>query len=125
MIVGLLQKVAMTSMPDLMAEQGSKYLDRFAGGLTREQHDRLDESLRYLRERQESGAAAADSGNDGIIAVTARAVVGENKNNPMVSFYAVGTPLGIHLGPPGAHTPLKEMAAFARVRRARNRRRVV
>jgi ABC-2 type transport system permease protein len=88
MIVGLLQKVAMTSMPDLMAEQGSKYLDRFAGGLTREQHDRLDESLRYLRERQESGAAAPDSGNYGIIAVTARAVVGENKNNPMVSFYA-------------------------------------
>jgi ABC-2 type transport system permease protein len=88
MIVGLLQKVAMTSMPDLMAEQGSKYLDQFAGGLTREQHDRLDESLRYLRERQESGAAAPDSGNGGIIAVTARAVVGENKNNPMVSFYA-------------------------------------
>ena len=88
MIVGLLQKVAMTSMPDLMAEQGSKYLDRFAGGLTREQHDRLDESVRYLRERQQSGAAQPDSGNGGIIAVTARAVVGENKHNPMVSFYA-------------------------------------
>jgi ABC-2 type transport system permease protein len=88
MIVGLLQKVAMTSMPELMAEQGSKYLDQFAGGLTREQHDRLDESLRYLRDRQESGAAAPDAGNGGIIAVTARAVVGENKNNPMVSFYA-------------------------------------
>jgi ABC-2 type transport system permease protein len=86
-IAGLLQKVAMTSMPDLMAEQGSKYLDQFAGGLTREQHDRLDESLRYLRERQESGTAP-DSGNGGIIAVTARAVVGENKSNPMVSFYA-------------------------------------
>jgi linearmycin/streptolysin S transport system permease protein len=88
MVVGLLQKVAMTSMPDLMAEQGSKYLDQVAGGLTREQHDRLDESLRYLRERQESGAAAPDSGNGGIIAVTARAVVGENKDNPMISFYA-------------------------------------
>jgi linearmycin/streptolysin S transport system permease protein len=49
MIVGLLQKVAMTSM---------------------------------------SGAAAPASGNGGIIAVTARAIVGENKNNPMVSFYA-------------------------------------
>jgi ABC-2 type transport system permease protein len=88
MILGLLQKVAMTSMPDLMAEQGSKYLDQITGGLTREQHDRLDESLRYLRERQESGAAAPASGYGGIIAVTARAVVGENKNNPMVSFYA-------------------------------------
>ncbi|HEX8812428.1 MAG TPA: ABC transporter permease, partial [Terracidiphilus sp.] len=40
MVSGLLQKVAMTSMPDLMADQGSKYLDQFAGGLTREQRDR-------------------------------------------------------------------------------------
>ena len=89
MIAGLLQKVAMTSMPDLMAEQGSKYFDQFAGGLTPEQRGRLNDGIRYLRERQDSGAAALDSGNGGgIVAVTARAVVGENKNNPMVSFYA-------------------------------------
>ena len=88
-IAGLLQKVAMTSMPDLMAEQGSKYFDQFAGGLTREQRDRLNEGIRYLRERQDSGAATSDSSNGGgIVAVTARGVVGENKNNPMVSFYA-------------------------------------
>jgi ABC-2 type transport system permease protein len=52
MIAGLLQKVAMTSMPDLMAEQGSKYFDQFAGGLTREQRDRLNQGIRYLRERK-------------------------------------------------------------------------
>ncbi|MFZ0479356.1 MAG: ABC transporter permease [Terriglobales bacterium] len=88
MIGGLLQKVAMTSMPDLMAEQGSKYFDQFAGGLTREQRDRLDEGIRFLRERQDSGAATSGGGSGGIVAVTSRAVVGENKNNPMVSFYA-------------------------------------
>ncbi len=89
-VAGLLQKVAMTSMPDLMAEQGSKYFDQFAGGLTREQRERLDEGIRRLREREESGVAQSDSaaGNNGIIAVTSRAVVGENKNSPMVSFYA-------------------------------------
>ena len=42
MIAGLLQKVAMTSMPDLMAEQGSRYFDQFTGGLTKEQRDRLE-----------------------------------------------------------------------------------
>jgi len=88
MLAGLLQKVAMTSMPDLMAEQGSKYFDQFAGGLTRQQRDRLNEGIRYLRERQDYGATASDLGNGGIVAVKARAVVGENKNNPMVSFYA-------------------------------------
>ena len=90
MITGLLQKVAMISMPDVMMEQGSRYFDEFAGGLTQEQRDRLDEGIRYLRERQESGAATSVSGRDGIVAVSARAVVGENKHNPMVSFYAAG-----------------------------------
>jgi ABC-2 type transport system permease protein len=89
MINGLLQKVAMTSMPDLMAEQGAKYFDQFAGGLTREQRDRLNEGISRLRERQESGSSTSASGNGGgVVAVTSRAVVGENKNNPMVSFYA-------------------------------------
>jgi ABC-2 type transport system permease protein len=86
-INGLVQKVAMTSMPDLMAEQGSKYFDQFAGGLTREQRARIDEGIGYLREQQQNGGAAS-SATSGVIAVTTRAVVGENKNNPMVSFYA-------------------------------------
>jgi ABC-2 type transport system permease protein len=88
MIAGLLQKVAITAMPNVMAEQGSKYFDQFVGGLTRQQRDRLNQNLGYLRQREESGPAASGSGNQGIIAVTARAVVGENKNNPMISFYA-------------------------------------
>src|SRR5262249_5508732 len=59
------------------------------------QHQRLDEAIRDLRREQESGdlasreqeiAGGGDSG--GIIAVRGRPVVGENKNNPMVSFYA-------------------------------------
>ena len=89
MIFGLLQKVAMTSMPDLMAEQGSKYFDQFAGGLTREQRDRLDEGLRRLRAREEDGSSTATgSNNTGIVAVTARPVVGATKNGDMISFYA-------------------------------------
>jgi ABC-2 type transport system permease protein len=87
MVMGLLQKVAMTSMPDLLAEQGSKYFDQFAGGLTREQRDRLNTGLRALREQEQSGAATSRSSR-GIVAVTARAVIGENKTNPMISFYA-------------------------------------
>jgi ABC-2 type transport system permease protein len=87
-VSGLLQKVAMTSMPDVMAEEGSKCIDEFAGGLTREQRDRIEQSLGRLRQQTESGGATSGSSNGGIVAVTARAVVGQNKNNPMVSFYA-------------------------------------
>jgi ABC-2 type transport system permease protein len=86
-VAGLLQKVAMTSMPDVMAEQGSRIFERFAG-LTSEQRARVEQALSFLRNAQQSGATAASAGSAGMIAVTTRSVVGENKNNPMVSFYA-------------------------------------
>jgi len=87
-VSGLLQKIAMTSLPDVMAEQGSKYIDQFAGGLTREQRNRIEQSLAYLRNQQDATASASGNGSGGIVAVSSRAVVGQNKNNPMVSFYA-------------------------------------
>ena len=94
MVAGLLQKVAMTSMRDVMVEQGSKYADQIVGGFTPEQRTRMDASLEQLRQHENAGTATAQGANPngpasgGIIAVRTRAVVGENKNNPMVSFYA-------------------------------------
>ena len=94
MVMGLLQKAAMTSMPATMAEQGMKYADKYMGGLTAEQRKLTDANLEALRKleatRDASGGSAADGGlnGGGIIRVNARAVVGENKRNPMVSFYA-------------------------------------
>jgi ABC-2 type transport system permease protein len=92
-IAGLLQKVAMTAMPEVMAAQGSKYMETYAGGFTPEQRKRIDAGLEELQKQQSSGNAGANaerrnSGAGMPIAVTTRDVVGENKNNPMVSFYA-------------------------------------
>jgi ABC-2 type transport system permease protein len=91
-VAGLLQKVAMTSMPDVMAEMGSKYMEQYAGGFTAEQRKRIDAGLDQLRKQPAAGsggAAAGSASNDAmLISVTARDVVGENKHNPMVSFYA-------------------------------------
>jgi ABC-2 type transport system permease protein len=86
-VAGLLQKVAMTSMPDAMAEQGSKIFDQMAG-LTPEQRERVDRNLRFLRDQGNNAPASGSGNGDGIVAVTTQAVLGENKNNPMVSFYA-------------------------------------
>lgn len=89
-IAGLLQKVAMTAMPDIMAEQGTRVIDQYSGGLTPEQRKRMDEAVTFLRREQASNGKqnSSDAFGDGIIAVKTRDVVGENKNNPMVSFYA-------------------------------------
>ncbi|MBV9145189.1 MAG: ABC transporter permease [Acidobacteria bacterium] len=88
---GLLQKVAMTSMPDAMAEQGMKYTELYAGGFTPEQRKRMNNELEQLR-REQSRPRSERSGQSSeagmAIAVKTRDVVGENKNNPMISFYA-------------------------------------
>lgn len=92
MVTGLLQKVAMTALPDVMAEQGFKYMDQYAGGLTPQQRTRIDQGLAELRKRNRNGTSASDTDQNSDvgmpIAVSARDVVGENKNNPMISFYA-------------------------------------
>jgi ABC-2 type transport system permease protein len=90
MVNGLLQKAAMTAMPAAMAEQGMKYTEKYIGFFTPEQRKQMTENLDDLRRLENSGAigAGAQNGFAGVIRVQQRAVVGENKNNPMVSFYA-------------------------------------
>jgi ABC-2 type transport system permease protein len=93
MVAGLLQKAGMTSMPEVMAEKGMKYINQFIGGLTPEQRKRMNGYLEKLRQREDQPAAAgttpAQNGSfAGPIAVKSRAVVGQNKRNPMISFYA-------------------------------------
>jgi ABC-2 type transport system permease protein len=91
-VTGLLQKVAMTAMPEVMAQQGAKYMDEYAGGFTPEQRKRFDNGLAALSQRgsREDGSPETHRDpNSGMpISVNARDVVGENKHNPMVSFYA-------------------------------------
>jgi ABC-2 type transport system permease protein len=93
-VAGLLQKAAMTAMPLAMAQQGMNYAGNYIGGFTPEQRKRMEASLARLRQRQSEAQAGAQpsaaSQNDtgGIIPVKTRSVVGENKNNPMISFYA-------------------------------------
>lgn len=96
MVAGLLQKAAMTAMPSDLAEQGMKYAGEYLGGLTPDQQKRMNQDLEHMRQLQSTqdtgtGQASPGGGSDqggGVIAVQARSVVGENKRNPIVSFYA-------------------------------------
>ncbi|HTT84046.1 MAG TPA: hypothetical protein VMF67_11235 [Rhizomicrobium sp.] len=91
----MLQKVVITAMPDMMAVAGTKYLDRFTGGLTPEQRNAISINLAgfqaWLRCRERQHAASAENNlANGPIAVSIRDVVGANKRNPMIAFYAAG-----------------------------------
>jgi ABC-2 type transport system permease protein len=92
MVAGLLQKAGMTAMSSVMAEEGMKYTDQYIGGFTPEQRKRMDSNLNWLRQHEnESPASGSAAGAGGPIAVKARAVVGQNKRSPMISFYAAAT----------------------------------
>ena len=97
-VVGLLQKAAMTSMPSAMADEGMKYAEEYMGGFTPAQKTKVDGELEALRKLEADGKVGAGSGSSengssedagaGIVQVKERAVVGENKKSPMISFYA-------------------------------------
>jgi len=97
-VMGLLQKAAITAMPAVMAEQGMKYADKYVGGFTPQQKKVVEDGLADLRKEVANGdvGSAGNNGSGsgsgdfgaGIIRVKSRAVVGQNKKSPMISFYA-------------------------------------
>ncbi|HYX20393.1 MAG TPA: ABC transporter permease, partial [Thermoanaerobaculia bacterium] len=89
---GLVQKVAMTSMPASLARSGMSELEKWSGGLTPEQRARMEDAIgRIDRPRDRSTASpGAVPANAGLVAVETRDVVGGKKKNPTVTFYAAG-----------------------------------
>ena len=87
-VAGLLQKVGMTSVPELMLERGSGLMETYLGGLTTEQRKRIDDGLGTLRARRASGSPIRGAGADMLISIATRDVVGTGKRHPMISFYA-------------------------------------
>jgi ABC-2 type transport system permease protein len=92
-VVGLLQKSAMTAMPAVMAEQGMQTAEKYIGGFTPQQKKVVEDGLADLRKEVANGdvgseASGASDNGGGIIQVKTRAVVGQNKKSPMISFYA-------------------------------------
>ncbi len=59
-VAGLLQKVAMTSVPELMLEKGSDLMGKYMGELTAEQRRRVDDQLGSLQGAE--GERVADPG---------------------------------------------------------------
>lgn len=87
---GLLQKVAMTAMPDVMAQRGIEQVDRWGGDLTPEQKTALQRNVDALRRETGAGAAAAGGAGAGLVPVEVRDVLGEKKKSPGVEVTAAG-----------------------------------
>ena len=92
MVGGLLQKIAMTSAPDIMMQGGIKEFERYAGALTPAQRTAVQSWIPQLR--QESRTIASQSnGNATLMGIGIDTVdVMRNKGNSesLISFYAAG-----------------------------------
>jgi ABC-2 type transport system permease protein len=90
MVTGLLQKVAFTAMPDLMATDGMAMLEKYGGALTPEQRRSLDQWKQSLASPSPSGATTAGSGVPGLPIEVVNLLQPGGGASPTVSFYAAG-----------------------------------
>ena len=84
MVGGILQKVAMTSLPDTMASMGMRYFEQASGGLTAQQRQHIESNLSALRDV--AGHPNSEAGE--LVAMEVRDVAGDKKHDSMISFYA-------------------------------------
>ncbi len=100
MVVGLMQKAAMTAAPDLLMSRGLEMLEESSEPLSDSQRAAADFAMKSLREQaesdEESGEAESSAGGlgAGVVQVDAKSVVragddGESKT--VIAFYAAGT----------------------------------
>lgn len=93
MVLGLLQKVVMTSAPDLLMASGMAQFETRAGALTPEQRTAVDAWLPQLKaQAQGDGAAAGQDGSPGMgMAAEIVDVMGSGaRRGSLISFYAAG-----------------------------------
>jgi ABC-2 type transport system permease protein len=93
MVLGLLQKVAMTAAPDLLMQGGMRQFEKYAGAMTPQQKAAVDAWLPRLKGQGGTGAAgaAAASGAGLPIGVEVVDVMRtDNRRGSLVSFYAAG-----------------------------------
>ena len=90
-LTGLLQKVAMTGMPDVLAAAGIAQMDRWGASLTEEQRARIRDAMQKLRGRTgEEAAGTGGGGSGGLIAVEVKDVLGGSKKSPASALLAAG-----------------------------------
>jgi ABC-2 type transport system permease protein len=92
-VLGLLQKVAMTAAPDLLMQGGIRQFEKYAGAMTPEQKSAVDAWLPRLKAQAPvSGAATTGSASAAMpIAVDVVDVMRtDNRRGSLISFYAAG-----------------------------------
>lgn len=92
-VLGLLQKVAMTAAPDLLMQGGLRQFEQYAGAMTPQQKAAVDAWLPRLKAQGQSGNGAAGAAPRVAMPVNVEVVDvmrTDNRRGSLVSFYAAG-----------------------------------
>lgn len=93
MVLGLLQKVAMTAAPDLLMQGGMHQFEKYAGAMTPQQKAAVDAWLPRLKAQGSSGANGGGNTAAGAMPIGVDVVDvmrTDNRRGSLVSFYAAG-----------------------------------
>jgi len=93
MVLGLLQKVAMTAAPDLLMQGGMRQFEEHAGAMTPQQKAAVDAWLPRWKAQGQPGAGATGAPAGGGMPVGVEVVDvmrTDNRRGSLVSFYAAG-----------------------------------
>jgi ABC-type multidrug transport system permease subunit len=95
MVLGLLQKVAMTAAPDLLMKGGMNQFEKYAGAMTPQQKAAVDEWLPRLKAQGQSSATTGTNttGGAGPMPINVDVVDvmrTDNRRGSLISFYAAG-----------------------------------
>jgi ABC-2 type transport system permease protein len=89
-VQGLMQKVVMTSAPDVMMAGGMKQFERHAGALTPQQREAVDRWLPQLKAEAAAGSATASNGPMGLSIEVVNVMRTDDRAGSLISFYAAG-----------------------------------
>jgi ABC-2 type transport system permease protein len=89
---GLLQKVVMTAMPDMMIDAGTEAMEKWTGGLSPQQKQTLDTNRAQLRAyNAQPQSKSGGSGTSGeLVNIRTIDIIGQNKKSPIAALYAAG-----------------------------------
>jgi ABC-2 type transport system permease protein len=93
MVQGLLQKVTMTAAPDLVMQGGMKQFEKYAGALTPEQRQAVDQWIPSLKPDTAGGTSsgtATGAGAMGLAVEVVDVMRTDSRNGSLISFYAAG-----------------------------------
>jgi len=91
MLSGMLQGLVMTAAPDAMLKGGIGQLNKWGGPLTPAQQKVIDQAEQRLKRPAPDDVPSGGAAASGLLAVKVVDVLGQEKANPAIAFYAAAT----------------------------------